>query len=42
MDLKFNIEVTFKNTIMQTKKEDLENKLGKIAKDFKNEQSRIY
>ena len=34
MDLKSNIEVTLKNTIMETKKEDLKNKLRKIAKDF--------
>lgn len=34
MDLKSSIEVTLKNTIMETKKEDLKNKLGKIAKDF--------
>lgn len=34
MDLKSEIEVILKNTIIETKKEELEIKLGKIAKDF--------
>lgn len=34
MDLKSDIEVILKNTIIETKKEELEIKLGKIAKDF--------
>ena len=34
MDLKSEIEVILKNTIIESKKEELEIKLGKIAKDF--------
>ena len=34
MDLKSDIEVILKNTIIESKKEELEIKLGKIAKDF--------
>lgn len=34
MDLKSDVEVILKNTIMETKKEELEIKLKKIAKDF--------
>ncbi len=34
MDLKSDAEVILKYTIMETKKEELEIKLGKIAKDF--------
>lgn len=34
MDLKSNIEVTLKNTIIELKKEELEWKLGKIENDF--------
>ena len=34
MDLKSDVEVILKNTIIETKKEELEIKLGKIAKDF--------
>ena len=34
MDLKSDIEVILKNTIIETKKEELEYKLKKIAKDF--------
>lgn len=34
MDLKSSIEETLKNTIIELKKEELEYKLGKIAKDF--------
>ena len=34
MDLKSNIEVKLKNTIIELKKEELENKLGKIGEDF--------
>ena len=34
MDLKSNIELNLKNTIIELKKEELENKLGKIGEDF--------
>lgn len=34
MDFKSDIEVILKNTIIESKKEELEIKLGKIAKDF--------
>lgn len=34
MGLKSEIEAILKNTIIETKKEELEIKLGKIAKDF--------
>lgn len=34
MDSKSNIEVILKNTIIETKKEELEWKLGKIENDF--------
>ena len=34
MDLKSDVEETLKNTIIEYKKEELEIKLGKIAKDF--------
>lgn len=34
MDSKTDIEAILKNTIIETKKEELEWKLGKIAKDF--------
>lgn len=34
MDLKSNIEVELKNTIIELKKEELELKLGKIENDF--------
>ena len=34
MDLKSDVEVILKNTIIEYKKEELEIKLGKIAKDF--------
>lgn len=34
MDLKSDVEVILKNTIIESKKEELEIKLGKIAKDF--------
>lgn len=34
MDLKSNIELNLKNTIIELKKEELENKMRKIAKDF--------
>lgn len=34
IDLKSDIELELKNTIKELKKEELEYKLGKIAKDF--------
>lgn len=34
MDLKSDVEPILKNTIIENKKEELEYKLGKIAKDF--------
>ena len=34
MDLKSEIEAILKNTIIETKKEELENKLGQIKNDF--------
>ena len=35
MDFKSDIEVILKNTIIESKKEELEIKLGKIKEDFK-------
>ena len=34
MDLKLDVEVILKNTIIENKKEELEYKLGKIGEDF--------
>ena len=34
MDFKSDVEGILKNTIIESKKEELEIKLGKIAKDF--------
>lgn len=37
MALKSNVEAILKNTIIKTKKEELETKLGKIKEDFYND-----